>query len=266
MRWIIGDVHGHLTALAALVDHIQRCDSKAALLFLGDYVNRGPQTRGVIDLLLSLNNARFLRGNHDDMLDLMISGSSYADNDASDNPALAVRWFMEYGLDDTLASYGMPPAEAKRLDRDPKNALKRIAATIPPSHRDFLHGLSPVIEEEDFFLAHAYWPPADNKPLTPLAVRLHGSATNRRHVVWSRFSAQEVMHDKTWPRTGYFGHTPTPFYESLLPQPYHPIRGPRIVLLDTAIGTDARGRLTAYCHEEQRFVQADREGKIIENR
>ena len=69
MRWIIGDVHGMRAALERLLEAVGRVDPSARFYFVGDYVNRGPDARGVIDLLLSLTNARFVRGNHDDIFD-----------------------------------------------------------------------------------------------------------------------------------------------------------------------------------------------------
>ncbi len=47
-------------------------------MFVGAFVNRGPDSRGVIALLMSLPNARFVRGNHDDVFDQVLSGVSYA--------------------------------------------------------------------------------------------------------------------------------------------------------------------------------------------
>ena len=72
MRWIIGDVHGMLKPLEAIVNEIHRTDPRAWLYFVGDYVNRGPESRGVVDLLLTLQNAKFIRGNHDDLLDQIL--------------------------------------------------------------------------------------------------------------------------------------------------------------------------------------------------
>ena len=106
MRWIIGDVHGMLRPLLGLLSGISQADSAPQLFFVGDYVNRGPESRGVIDLLLTLKNARFIRGNHDDIFDLVVNGQCYADNAARNDRVAAFQWFMKYGLDNTLLSYG----------------------------------------------------------------------------------------------------------------------------------------------------------------
>jgi serine/threonine protein phosphatase 1 len=263
MRWIIGDVHGMLKPLGALVGHVRTTDPDAQLLFTGDYVNRGPDTRGTIDYLLSLTNARFIRGNHDDVLDLILSGRCYADNDAGGKPAVAVDWFLDHGLRQTLMSYGMSEGSLLAVKRDPDHGVSLIRQVIPPQHATFLHDLRPAIEEEDFFVVHAYWYPADPSPRQPIGVRLAGSPKYRRDVTWARFTGSEIETEKTWPRTGYVGHTPTYNYEALLHAPFAPIVGKRLVLLDTAAANDPRGRLTAWCHETGTYVQADREGKII---
>ncbi len=54
MRWVIGDVHGMLVPLEGLLQAIEPRDAAARFFFVGDYVNRGPNLRGVIDRLLAL--------------------------------------------------------------------------------------------------------------------------------------------------------------------------------------------------------------------
>jgi serine/threonine protein phosphatase 1 len=263
MRWIIGDIHGMLRPLEALLSAIARQDAHAQLFFTGDYVNRGPASCGVIDRLLSLRGARFIRGNHDDIFQLILTGQCFADNDATNDPSLAVRWFLEFGLAETLTSYGIDAPELREIRRDPAAGLARIRNAVPDRHKAFIQNLPPVIEQDDFFIAHAYWYPNDLTPEAPLPPRLTTNARARRDVVWTRFAERQITDDKTWSRTGYFGHTPTPFYHNLLLQPFHPIRGPHVTLVDTAAATDPRGRLTAFCHETEKFIQADREGAIV---
>src|ERR1700712_5229298 len=115
MRWIVGDIHGMLHPLATLVAQVQRVDSAARFIFVGDYVNRGPDSKGVIDLLLTLDNAAFIRGNHDDIFDLVINGQCYADNATRGDRVAAFHWFMKYGLDNTLLSYGCDHGLLDRL-------------------------------------------------------------------------------------------------------------------------------------------------------
>src|SRR4051812_36130141 len=106
MRWIFGDVHGLLAPLRTLVDEIDRVDPDAKLYFVGDYVNRGPESRGVVDFLLKLRNARFCRGNHDDIFDLVLNGLQYAESSPKGDRVAALKWFLQHGLIQTFVSYG----------------------------------------------------------------------------------------------------------------------------------------------------------------
>ena len=54
MRWIVGDIHGMLKPLVTLVTAVRARDPQARFIFVGDYVNRGPDSRGVLDRLIAL--------------------------------------------------------------------------------------------------------------------------------------------------------------------------------------------------------------------
>ena len=111
MRWVIGDVHGMRAALESLLGEISKRDRSPRFLFTGDYVNRGPDSRGVIDLLLSLSGAAFVRGNHDDILDIILHGEGYCDHPTGIDAVGAFRWFMQHGLGETLLMRpSLPPA------------------------------------------------------------------------------------------------------------------------------------------------------------
>src|SRR5947208_13784829 len=136
MRWIIGDVHGMLRPLEGLLAGIERADKDAKLCFVGDYVNRGPQSKGVIDLLLTLKNARFIRGNHDDIFDQVIHGHSYAPNASNGDRVLAYKWFTEHGLIEPLLSYDLTNAQIAVAYHRPQLIQHRLAA-MPKSPIDF---------------------------------------------------------------------------------------------------------------------------------
>src|SRR5262245_60879514 len=106
MRWVIGDVHGMRLALESLLKEVAKRDKSPKFIFTGDYVNRGPDSRGVINLLLSLDNAKFVRGNHDDIFDIILSGEGFCDHPTKIQPLAAFTWFMQHGLADTFVSYG----------------------------------------------------------------------------------------------------------------------------------------------------------------
>ncbi len=68
--WAISDIHGMYDTLISLLKRIQIKDSDT-MIFLGDYVDRGPDSKKVLDLLITLSKQRnriFLKGNHDDMM------------------------------------------------------------------------------------------------------------------------------------------------------------------------------------------------------
>lgn len=259
-------------ALRGLVDCVSKKDSAAQWIFVGDYVNRGPDSRGVIDFLLNLPGARFCRGNHDDVFDVLLNGQSYVEQLTNNNRAAAFKWFMEHGLRDTLASYGADEdAMRAMLDRPTTAGLDSLIAGVPASHRQFIRNLQPVIEEEDLFIIHARWEPGtpdeDPRPTTYLEV----DRNLRKVATWGRFAPEELDQPKKWRRTGFFGHTPIDFYGSrggfsrqgggrLVP-----IVAEKMVLLDTAAALSPVGRLTAYCPDSSSFIQVDRQGKPIDN-
>ncbi|MGA2584076.1 MAG: metallophosphoesterase [Tepidisphaeraceae bacterium] len=269
MRWIVGDIHGMSGPLRALIDAVNANDPAPSWIFVGDYVNRGPDSRGVVETLLRLPNARFCRGNHDDIFDVMINGESYVEQITHNNRAGAYKWFSEHGLMDTLASYGADPALMRSLLTRPTLAgLNEIVAKVPDSHRKFFRALPPVVEDPDIFVIHARWEPQtpdeDPAPTTYLDV----DQDLRKTATWGRFTLAEVDAPKTWRRTGYFGHTPVDTYGARGGYDHKgggslvPVVGNKIVLLDTAAALSPVGRLTAYSPDTQNFLQADRAGQI----
>jgi serine/threonine protein phosphatase 1 len=265
MHWIIGDVHGMIEPLEALLEGLSQADRDPVLIFVGDYVNRGPNVRGVIELLLTLNNAHFVRGNHDDVFGQVLFGHSYCPNATQGHRFLAFQWFMRHGLATTLSSYGVNPAELQELlARPSQQRMDDVLACVPETHRRFMRHLEPVMEHRDFFVAHGLWEPDDSDMQPPMLQRLADSAEHRESLLWGRFSDRQILSNKAWHRTGYFGHTPVECYLNLLPNgQLVAIRGPKIVLMDTGCALGPYGRLTGYCHETQSLIQTSHFGKLI---
>lgn len=139
-RWIyaIGDIHGRLDLLEQALDAIKRHrDTSAALIVaLGDYVDRGPESAGVIARLRQIENANqavCLRGNHETLMTRALRGGE------------RVRWYRNGG-EATLASYkGEVPAEDIEW-------LEGLPLTWSDGHRIHVHGgLAPFVpmEEQD---------------------------------------------------------------------------------------------------------------------
>jgi serine/threonine protein phosphatase 1 len=266
MRWIIGDIHGMLRCLVPLLDRIVRLDPDATLHFVGDYINRGPDSKGVIDLLLALKNAQFIRGNHDDIFDLVLHEECYGPHPEVTNSVAAFKWFMQHGLAETFQSYGVSREELDRALRRPSaGRLRQLAERIPTEHRAFIRNLPPVIEYDDLFVLHAWWSPTMTTKAPSIAQRLEETPALRRPVLWERYLGTDIGHPKPWWRTGYFGHTPVINYRQLTDSAHNvPVTGPNIVLLDTGAALGTYGRLTAYCHERHAFLQVDHEGNVVE--
>lgn len=129
----IGDIHGCLLALEALLEAIQ-LQPEDRLITLGDYVDRGPASRGVLDRLIELyDKGRLipLRGNHDEMMVI-------ARHDRAER-----RLWLRFGGVETLESYGHKPSD------DPYTR-------IPERHWQFLEkDLRNFYETETHLFAHA---------------------------------------------------------------------------------------------------------------
>ena len=264
MRWVIGDIHGMLTPLQGVLDEIGRQDPDARLLFVGDYVNRGPDSRGVINRLLELKNATFVRGNHDDVFQMVLTGQSYAPHLQAGDPVSAFLWFVNYGLEKTLASYDVDYLDIEWVRHHPTpNAVFKLFSAVPGAHRQFIESLVPVVEEPDIFVAHAMWG-ADVPDESPtIGQRLVNNGLARHQILWGRFGP-EVSRRKFWRRTGYFGHTPIEFFPpSLHGGRNQPIRLPDTVLLDTGAALSPSGRLSAVCPDSGEVIQVDRAGKVV---
>lgn len=96
MLWAIGDIHGCLKSLERLISEISPNENDK-LIFLGDYIDRGPDSKGVVDYLIELSkriNCVFIRGNHEQML-----------LDVVDNKDDTYLWLIN-GAQATWRSYG----------------------------------------------------------------------------------------------------------------------------------------------------------------
>jgi serine/threonine protein phosphatase 1 len=134
----IGDIHGHADALRRLIDKIQP-RKEDIIVPLGDYVNRGPDSRGVIQAMIELSrNCRVIPilGNHDEML-----------LDARRDQHALGR-FLYDGGEQTLASY-VEDAWFQGSD----------LSFIPEEHWDFHSRCQPYFETEHYIFTHACYDP-----------------------------------------------------------------------------------------------------------
>lgn len=246
MNWIISDVHGMYDQLVNLIDQIKKKDSDPTFWFVGDYCDRGPKSKEVVDYILALGDkAKCVRGNHDDMFHVVLTNekSKASGLNGDDAAGEAFDWFFNYGLPETLMSYGKTIDEIKAA-KGSLSKIKDLVSDISDEHRNFYKNLPFYIEGPDFLIIHACYP--IQKTLDEI------DSIDKEILIWSRFSPIDVQWEKKWNKTVYFGHTPTNYYPTLTDQ-YGIVKGDKISLIDT--GSVYGGVLTAICHESQEIVQ-----------
>lgn len=147
--YAVGDVHGCSDLLDALLSLIRADAAGVAsrLVFLGDYVDRGPDSKGVVDRLLAVRaqapETVFLKGNHEQaMLDFL------------ERPDLGEEW-LHWGGDKTLESYGVE----KIWTRHPDALADDLNVRLPAEHRAFLGGLDLWRVFGDYAFVHAGFRP-----------------------------------------------------------------------------------------------------------
>ncbi len=140
--YAVGDVHGRADLLERLHKQIgadldRHPPDEVLVVYLGDYVDRGPDTRGVVDRVLAADWPRVcLMGNHEDM---MLAAMS--------DPESLALWLFNGG-NATLESYGVG------VD-DPGHAGSALEAALPDAHRAFFADLALYHEVGDYLFVHA---------------------------------------------------------------------------------------------------------------
>jgi serine/threonine protein phosphatase 1 len=229
--YAVGDVHGRLDVLQPLVLELARDYARTApaerpiLIFLGDYVDRGPSSAGVIDLILRLADedlfeVRTLKGNHEEAFLTFL-----------DDPAFGETW-MGHGGAQTLSSYGiLTPSrnepEAWIAARD------ALVEALPPRHAEFLLKLQLMTTVGDYAFVHA-----GVRPGAPLA--------------------RQTAHDLMWIRYEFLDSA-GPF-EKVIVHGHTPSEAPQVTpwRLGIDTGAYATGILTAVRLDDAgaRMIQA----------
>lgn len=151
--YAIGDAHGQLDQLENALDLIARDGGNdAEIVLLGDLVDRGPDSHGVIDLLIGARaagrNWHVLKGNHDRMFSHFLSDART--DDARILSGLS--WLNpRLGGPTTLASYGVAVNE----DRHPTEIHAEAREAVPQDHMEFLKGLPLTLLRDDLLFVHA---------------------------------------------------------------------------------------------------------------
>jgi serine/threonine protein phosphatase 1 len=216
--YAIGDVHGRVDLLDAVLSRIDADlashPARSVQVFLGDYVDRGPSSRQVLDRLIDRGRTHktiTLKGNHEAMVVQFL-----------ENPDVLDQW-RRYGGLETLMSYGLEPSlrndaiERARL----AGALERA---LPAEHRAFLLGLVPYFICGDYFFVHA-----GIRPGTPL------SRQQEPDLLWIRDDF--LVHEEDYGKIVIHGHSPV----------LRPDIRPNRINIDT--GAYATGRLSCLALE-----------------
>ena len=174
--FVIGDIHGSIDKLENLFNKIPVDWTKDLFIFLGDYIDRGPDPKAVVQFLIELRlrhpeNFIFLKGNHEVMFMDFLQGKDIS-------PA-----FLQFGGKNTLKSYGLDSSDfGKGTD------------LISPSHLEFLLNLRISHQFGPFFMVHA-----GVRPKVPLALQ------REEDMLWIR--DEFIRSNFEWGKRIIFGHT-----------------------------------------------------------
>jgi serine/threonine protein phosphatase 1 len=176
--YVVGDVHGCRAELETLLESLPLAHGDH-LAFVGDYIDRGPDSRGVVDLCLQLERrpdlqTTFLKGNHEDMC-LAYLGQPGHWGEA---------WLGNGGAA-ALRSYGA----------DPRAGARAAIAAIPPEHVAFLGRLDPALIVDGWLIVHAGIRPDRS-----------WAEQDEEDLYWIR--EEFILRPHGLPQTIVFGHTP----------------------------------------------------------
>ncbi len=229
--YAVGDIHGRLDLLDRLLGLIDAYETArpctdTSIIFLGDYIDRGPDSCGVIERLLGDfpygAKAHFLRGNHEAIMLRCLRG-----------PEMFANWAANGGLA-TLRSYGLDAS----FSADGPTLLRQLRDVLPETHLAFLKGLKMTMERGDYFFVHA-----GVRPGVPLASQAEEDC------LWIR--EKFLDHRGSFGKIVVHGHTPVAEPEMLANR----------IGIDT--GSFFSGRLTALRLEgkSRAFLTAEGDGE-----
>ncbi len=190
--YAIGDIHGRTDLLADLLSSIAADaglarSERRSLIFLGDYIDRGPDSRGVIDILTSGLPAgfetHFLKGNHEDLLLRFL-------DDIGELPV-----WLANGAAATFRSYGVDVTDLHGRRASPEEWQEALRDALPETHRAFFESLRPSLTVGDYFFVHA-----GVRPGVPL------EAQDEQDLVWIR--EPFLSSESEFGKMVVHGHTP----------------------------------------------------------
>ncbi len=182
MRVVVGDIHGCFKSFRRLVEEELQLTKSDTLYLLGDYIDRGPSSRQVVEYILRMQDSGFdvqpVRGNHEEML--IDAYRSMQNNDF-------FLWVMN-GAESTLESYGI-----EYLSQQGIGVLKEL----PEEHISFMRELPYYIMLDDYIIVHAGINYHVEEPYNDIS-----------SMVWCRDCSNDF--EKSGGRIIIHGHTPVP--------------------------------------------------------
>jgi len=192
--YAIGDIHGETALLRDIYDQIEadaahHGSKRRVVVHLGDYVDRGPDPAGVIDMFVDDPLPGFekvwLKGNHEDFMEEFLTGETRSHS------------WLANGGGETLESYGVDPPGSFAGPEEIDDTRQSLLSAMPPEHTRFFAGLELTHREGDYLFVHAGIRPGvgldDQRPFD---------------LMWIR--GDFVGSDEDFGVTVIHGHTPVP--------------------------------------------------------
>jgi serine/threonine protein phosphatase 1 len=178
----IGDIHGCLSQLNTMMARLDIDAEKDTLVFIGDYIDRGPDAKGVVDAILDIkekiHNVICLLGNHEQML--LNYYLEHRDEEL----------FMHNGGMSTIISYGFTPGGKKHFH-------------VPDTHMEFFTNLKPYYVKDEYIFVHAGLRPG-----------ISMDKQNIEDLLWIRYDF--INSHYNFGKVVIFGHTPLSFTAPLI--------------------------------------------------
>jgi len=154
--YAVGDIHGRLDLLEQLHGLIEADAAKSqaeriVVVYVGDYVDRGPDSSGVVELLIRQPLHR--RVAHLESVHLIGNHEAFLLNFLEEQESTAI-WFTNGG-DATLRSYGVDPWQSTQSDNFAEDLYRSFAKRLPAAHLTFFRNLRLFHEEGDYLFVHA---------------------------------------------------------------------------------------------------------------
>lgn len=223
MKFVIGDIHGEISKLIALLDHIYSVNNNPILIFVGDYIDKGENPKEVLDFLIALNKknaCEFIIGNHEYLWNLL------GHNQETET------YLLQYGAKSTIKSFG-------------SNSIYETQGILFKYYKPFFDNLVDYVKTEKYVIVHS------GIPKQYYSMEIEGIPTKSLLFNRYEFIKQEKLYLNKF--KVIFGHTGF----------YYPYIDPFKIGVDTAACFLNEQPLTAFCIEEGFFINSDNEIKLI---